>query len=222
MITYTMDNTFDDLRQLIAKIKQDEGRKNSMKSYIEAHIGSLHKAISINTATPEITLLEFSIAYIDSAPEYLDAIHTLALESNTNNYVKPFVGLALMYFIKPPELLLQYNGSQRLLYQAYLSNRLLEELNDQITGISAIPLSPLDISMDNIICHALIGDELANQLDHLVLLTIETTVSDKSVFEQPQTQQFLKQQSQNKWKHTKQRWPCFNNDLSINLNIGGY
>jgi hypothetical protein len=217
-----MDNTFDDLHWHIAKIKQGEGRENSMKCYIEAHIGNLHKAISINSATPEVTLLEFSIAYIDSALDYLDAIHTLSLESNTNAYVKPFIGLALMFFIQPPELLLQYQGSQRLLYQAYLSNRLLEELNDQITNISPSPLSPMDISMDNIICHALIGDELANQLDHLVLLTIETTSSDKSVFEQPDTQQFLERISQDSWRETKQRWPCFNNDLSITLHIGDY
>ena len=80
----------------------------------------------------------------------------------------------------------------------------------------------MDISMDNIICHGLIGDELASQLDHLVLLSMETTISDKSVFNQPETQQLLEQMRQGNWIDVKERWPCFNNDLSINLNIGGY
>lgn len=217
-----MDNTLGDLYRHIGKVKQDEKRENKMIGYIEAHIGSLHKAISINSASPSDTLFKFTIAYIDSAPDYLDAIRTLALESKTYAYVKPFIGLAFMFFIKPPELILQYPGAQRLLYQCYLSNRLLEELNDQISSVSSTPLSPMDIGMDNIICHALIGDELANQLDHLVLLSLETTISDKSVFDQPETQQFLESRKAGDWREVKERWPCFNNDLSINLNIGGY
>ena len=217
-----MDNTLGDLYRHIGKVKQDELRENKMIDYIEAHIGSLHKAISINSTAPADTLFKFTTAYIDSAPDYLDAVSTLALESKSYSYVKPFIGLAFMFFIKPPELILQYPGAQRLLYQCYLSNRLLEELNDQISNVSSTPLCPMDISMDNIICHALIGDELANQLDHLVLLSMETTISDKSVFNQPETQQLLEQLRQGNWIDVKERWPCFNNDLSINLNIGGY
>lgn len=217
-----MDSTLSDLYGHIGKIKQEETLENKMLGFIEAHLGSLHKAISINSDTPAVSLFEFTLGYIDSAPDYLDAINTLAFESKTTPYVKPFIGLAFMFFIKPPELLLRYSGAQRLLYQCYLSNRLMEELNDQITSVSSTPLSPMDISMDNIICHALIGDELANQLDHLVLLSLETTISDSSIFDRPETRKFLERAREDDWKEVKERWPCFKNDLSINLNIGSY
>jgi hypothetical protein len=217
-----MESTFNDLYRHIEKIKHKEMLEHKMLGYIEARFGSLHKTISINSVDPVATLFEFTTAYIDSAYDYLDAIYTLAVESKTTSYLKPFINLALMFFIKPPELLTQYRGTQRLLYQAYLSNRLLEELNDQITSISPAPLSPMDISMDNIVCHALIGDELANQLDHLVFLVMETTVSDRSVFEQPQTQLYLERTGKGDWRQIKQRWPCFANDLSVNLHIGGF
>lgn len=217
-----MENTFNNLRLQVDKVKREEALENKMLAYIETHIGSLHKAISINSTNPVATLYEFTNAYIDSAPYYLDAINTLAVESKTSSYVKPFVDLTFMFFIKPPEILLQYQGAQRLLYQAYLSNRLLEELNDQITNISATPLSPMDIGMDNIICHAVIGDELANQLDHLVFLALETTMSDKFIFDQPPIQQLLKLKSESDWKQVKTRWPCFTDNLSVHLHIGDF
>ncbi len=214
-----MESTFNDLYGHIERIKHKEMLDNKLLAYLEAHIGSLHKTISINSVEPAATLFEFTTAYIDSAYEYLDAIYTLAVESKTTSYLKPFINLAFMFFIKPPELLLQYQGAQRLLYQAYLSNRLLEELNDQITSISPAPMSPMDISMDNIVCHALVGDELANQLDHLVFLALETTISDKSVFEQPQTQLYLERIREGNWQQVKERWPCFKNKLSVHLHI---
>lgn len=217
-----MDNVLRDLYQHIVKIKQKEQHEKKMICYIEAHLEKLHKSVSINSATPAETLYEFTFAYIESAPDYLDAIQTLAVESKTYAYVKPFIGLAFMFFIKPPELILQHPAAQRLLYQSYLSNRLLEELNDQIMSISSTPLTPMDIGMDNIVCHAIIGDEIANQLDHLVLLALETTIADKTVFEQPETQVFLERIRKDNWKGVKERWPCFSNDLSANLLIGDY
>ncbi len=216
-----MNNTLRDLYQHIETITQEEQAKHSLVEYIDTHMGNLHKAVTISSASPSTAIFEFITSYINSAPDYLSAIYALALESKTYSYVKPFSSLACMFFIKPPEILLEYQGLQRLLYQAYLSNRLLEELNDQITSFGH-PLSPLDISMDNIICHALIGDRLANQLDHLVLLSLETTVSDRSVFDEPESIRALEQMSKDNWQDVKDKWPCFSNDLSIKLQLGAY
>jgi hypothetical protein len=216
-----MENTFKGLHQHINEIKDRELLELDMTNYIEKQVSNLHRAVCIDTVEPVDAFFNFTIAYIDSAYDYLDAIHSLAVESETTDYLKPFINLAFMFFTKPPELLLRYQGGQRLLYQAYLSNRLLEELNDQITNLIGVPLSPMDTSMDNIICHALIGDELANQLDHLVFLTLETTPSDKSVFKQPQTLKYLEQIRADDWRQVRRRWPCFTNDLSALLSIAG-
>jgi hypothetical protein len=216
-----MESIFKDLCHHIAETQQRELVDHKMIAYIEDHIDKLHQAISINSVEPVASLFEFVTAYIKSAYDYLDAIHTLSVESKTTAYLQPFINLAFLFFNQPPELLLKTTGTQRLLYQAYLSNRLLEELNDQITRISDRPLSPMEIDIDNIVCHALIGDKLANQLDHLVFLALETTEADQSVFQQPQTQQYLERIGRSNWQQTRQRWPCFNNDLSIHFHIRG-
>ena len=201
-----MNNTLRGLYQHIEKIKQSKKEKRSLKDYIDRHMDTLHKALTIHSQTPDIAIFEFIVSYIESAPEYIEAIDTLAVESGTLSYVKPFTNLALMFFIKPPEPLLVYQGLQRLLYQAYLSNRLIEELNDRVASFGH-PLSPLDISIDNIVCHALIGDELANQMDHLVLLSLETTEADNAVFDQPDVIAKLRQMRADSWQIIKNRWP---------------
>jgi hypothetical protein len=216
-----MESIFNNLRRHIAETQKRELVEHKMIVYIEDHIDKLHQAISINTVEPVASLFEFVSAYIESAYDYLDAIHTLSVESETSAYVQPFINLAFMFFNLPPELLLKFTGAQRLLYQAYLSNRLLEELNDQITRISDKPLSPMDIGIDNIVCHALIGDKLANQLDHLVFLAVETTEADPFVFQQPRTQRYLECIARNNWQSIRQRWPCFNNNLSVHFHISG-
>ena len=216
-----MESIFNDLCHHIEETQQRELVEHKMIAYIEDHIDKLHQAISINTIEPVASIFEFVTSYIESAYDYLVAIHTLSVESETTEYLQPFITLAFMFFNQPPELLLKSSGTQRLLYQAYLSNRLLEELNDRITRISEAPLSPMDISIDNIVCHALIGDKLANQLDHLVFLALETTQADQSVFQRPQTQRYLERIGRNNWQQIRQRWPCFNNDLSVHFHISG-
>ncbi len=217
-----MDVALKKIKQDIISAKQAEAHEGKMSAYIDDNLSTLHDAISISSNTPNPVLMKFVIGYVDSAIEYLEAFNALTKEAKLEGYMKPFLNLACAYFIDPPGAVKPFEELRGMLYKAYLSNRLLEEVNDQIMSLTSIPLAPVDMSMTNIVSHALIGDELANQLDHLVLLSVETTESDKKVFEQEEVKFLIEKRKIEGWDDILKRWPCFTKNFSGDLQIGNY
>ncbi len=217
-----MDVALNKIKQDIVNAKQAEAQEGEMSAYIDNNLSKLHDAVSISSKTPNSVLMKFVIGYIDSAAEYLDAFNTLTKEAKIEGYMKPFLNLACTYFIDPPGAVKPFQGLRGMLYKAYLSNRLLEEVNDQVMSLSSVALAPIDMSMTNIVSHALIGDELANQLDHLVLLSVETTTSDKQVFEEEEVKFLVEKRKVEGWEDVLKRWPCFTENFSSDLQIGNY
>jgi hypothetical protein len=164
--------------------------------------------------------MRFVEDYIESAPEHIQALNTLASEAGIEGYTQPFLNLACTYFLTPPDVLASLTGLHSLLCRAYLAHRMMEELNDQIMSLSGAALAPMDMSMANIITHALIGDELANPLDHLVLLSIETEDADKTLFEKRSVRQYLEERKLKDWEEVLESWPCFTKNCAIDLQIG--
>ena len=215
-----MDNTLQILKQRISDAKQKESQQGAMANYIEGNLASLPSSIAISAILPAKALMNFVKDYVDIAPEHIQALYSLAKEAQLEEYVNPFLDLSCTYFINPPDLLAPFDGLQKLLHQAYLAHRLMEEVNDKVMNLSGgAALAPMDMSMANIISHALIGDELANQLDHLVLLSLETTKVDSDIFEKRKVRKFLEKRKLKDWEEVAQRWPCFTKDCAINLQI---
>ncbi|MGH1439876.1 MAG: hypothetical protein ACRBBR_07200 [Cellvibrionaceae bacterium] len=215
-----MDTTLTILTQTIADAKQEEHQLGTMASYIEENLPSLHGSIAISSPSPAKALMSFVEDYVDTTPQHIQALNSLAKEAELSEYVQAFLDLSCTYFINPPDILEPYRGLQGLLHKAYLAHRLMEELNDKIMTLSGgAALAPMDMSMANIVSHSLIGDELANQLDHLVLLTIETTPVDTNIFEKRSVRQFLEKRRLKGWEEVNKRWPCFTKDCAINLQI---
>lgn len=215
-----MDTTLSILRQTIIDSKKEERQLKSMAHYIEDNLSSLHSSIAIRSPSPSKALMDFVEDYVDTAPEHIQALHSLAKEAFLSEYVQIFLDLSCTYFISPPEILEPYRGLQGLLNKAYLAHRLMEELNDKVMTLSGgAALAPMDMSTANIVSHELIGDELANQLDHLVLLTIETTPVDENIFENRKVRPFLEKRRLMGWEEVNKRWPCFAKDCAINLQI---
>lgn len=215
-----MDTTLTILMQTIADAKQEEHQLGTMASYIQENLPSLHGSIAIGSSSPSKALMSFVEDYVDITPQHIQALHSLAKEAQLDEYVQTFLDLSCTYFINPPDILTSYQGLQGLLHKAYLAHRLMEELNDKVMTLSGgVALAPMDMSMANIISHELIGDELANQLDHLVLLTIETTPVDSTIFEKRSVRQFLEKRRLKGWEEINKRWPCFAKDCAIHLQI---
>lgn len=208
------------VNQCIEITKVEEKQSAAMASFIQQNIQHLHGSIAIHSKTPETALLQFVFGYIDSAPSFLKALDELANEAGIEDYTHSFLQLACTYFINPPDILSAHAGIYNMLCRAYLAHRLMEEVNDLIMHLGGAPLAPMDMSMANIITHALLGDELANQLDHLVLLSVETADADKGVFEKRNVRQFLEKRRLKNWHEVLKRWPCFTKDCAIDLQMG--
>ena len=190
-----------------------------MKHYISENMDSLHGAIAISSRSPNAALMEFVSDYIDCAPEYIEALQCLAEEADIDEYAQPFLNLCCTYFMEPPTILETSQSLYKVLCCAYLAHRLMEEVNDQIMSLSGTALAPMDMSMANIICHSLIGDEFANQLDHLVLLSVETASVDKTALQNPAVRHFLIERKRAGWQTLTEHWPCFNKNLSTDLQV---
>jgi hypothetical protein len=208
------------LKQQIETAKKEERDSAIMSSYIETNLKSLHEAISISSDQPGPALLAFVEGYIDLAPEYLQALNQLAKDAGISAYAQSFLNMAHTYFAKPPEVLETMEGLLGMLGRAYLCHRILEEVNDMVMSFSGTPMAPMDMSMANIVAHSLLSDDLANQLDHLVLLAIETSDADKTILDKPETQSFLAARKSDNWQALIKEWPCFkkNNEIDLQLN----
>ncbi len=215
-----MDPTLSVLKKNISAAQKEERQEHTMPVYIQENLNSLHSAIAISSSSPVQALTCFVEDYVAAVPEHTKALEALANEIQLQSYVKPFLDLACTYFINPPDIITSFKGLRGLLHKAYLAHRLMEEINDQVMNLSGgVALAPMDMSMANIISHELIGDELANQLDHLVLLTVETTDVDKTIFEQETVKRCLEKRRLNGWQQVNENWPCFAKDCAVHLHI---
>ena len=151
-------------------------------SFVRGHWDLLHNNLTIASDKPINAIIQFVEDYNGSVPDHLQAFDSLAKEAGIETYTQTFLQLGYTYVTNPPDCLTELRGLHRLLGQAYLVQRLLEEINDQIIQLSGGALIPMDMNMANIITHTLLGDESANQLDMLVLLSVETTAANAAIF----------------------------------------
>lgn len=215
-----MDVTLKRLNQTIDNALEEEQQQGMMARYIQENLHTLHSAIAISSRSPVPALLSFLEDYVDAVPEHIKALDALSEEIQIQSYVKPFLGLCCTYFVTPPDIIAHFKGLQGLLHKAYLSHRLMEEVNDQVMNLSrGVALAPMDMSFANIIAHELIGDELANQLDHLVLLTVETATVDTSIFTKEPAKSCLEKRRLRGWQQVNEQWPCFGKDCAVHLQI---
>lgn len=215
-----IEHLVNEISEQIQAAHRHEQTEGELRSRLHNNIGSLHTAIDISSTSPVDSLMSFINDYIDSIPEHLKAFYDLAKQAEIEDFIQPFLNLACAYFLKPPTFIEPANSLASTLQKAYLTHRLLEEVNDQVLALSGAALAPLDMSMANIISHSIIGDEQANALDHLVLLSVETEQRDDGIFEKRSVRQYMQQRKLNGWGDVLKKWPCFTQDMSVLLQIG--
>lgn len=215
-----IEHLFSEISEQIQTAHRHEQAQAAMRDHLRLNIGNLHSAIDISSTSPIDSLMAFINSYIDSVPDHLTAFCNLSKEADIDDFVQPFIHLACAYFLKPPSIIPAEIGIHTTIEKAYLSHRLLEEVNDQILTLSGAALAPLDMSMANIISYAIIGDEQANALDHLILLSLETEPKDESVFERRSVRKYMQKRKLDGWSDVLKNWPCFTKDMSVLLEIG--
>ncbi|PCH63763.1 MAG: hypothetical protein COC19_00620 [SAR86 cluster bacterium] len=208
-----------EIEKIILAAKTYEFETNQLETKLIDLSNSMPKVISLPQQEPERALLRFVVEYIDHVPLFLTAVSIAAKEAGIEDYVLPFLQVADQYFTAPLEDNEGEEGLIRLMNQAYLSHRLIEEVNDQYILRAGIPLIPMDITKSNIIVHHLIGEQLANSLDDVVEETAKQMVNRDSVYSSAQFKEYVDTRKGVGWKEVWKQWADMTRSLDIDLDF---
>ena len=208
----------DSIREIIATAKAQEQRSHALHNHFKARIPELNQQLLLPSTNPAPCLVAFVVQYIEYVPEFIDSVTTISRATGASAYTAPFLHIAEDYFLTPPDDLCEQRGLLALLDEAFLAQRLLEEVNERHQRHYKVPLLPLDMMRANIIVHHLIGDQLANRLDSLVAHTVQRLVDREHLFQQDRYAGFRPQQAREKeW----QELPCLSRNADVDLRLGG-
>jgi len=163
------------IKALIDSAIAHEQRSGELRAHFSGQLGALRESLVLPPENPLQALVEFTQRYILYVPDFLESLHKKQSES-TLAFFGPFLNMAEDFFLAPPQPLQDDHGLQALLDEAFLAQRLLEEMNDRHIRLQRSQLMPVDMTRANIIVHHLLGDELANQLDAIVAQSIHAMI----------------------------------------------
>lgn len=207
------------IRDTIEMAKLHEQQYRHLARLCEQYVNSkLPAAVRLPNQGATQCLIDFVIAYIDHVPRLLDIIEATAKDASIEEYCTPFLHLAKEFFLKPPEMIAKHVGLEELMDEAYLAHRLIEEVNDRFMRRATIPLTPLDMTMSNLIIHNLIGEPFANELDEAVHYTVDRALVKEYVYDSDEFQAYI---DKRKNHHSQQQhhWPCLTEKLPISLQL---
>ena len=154
------------IRRVIADAAAaDEG---SLRQYFEGMMDMLDARLELPADDPAGALVTFTRRYIEYVPEFLELIRARSRALGIEQQAAPYLNLAEDFFLAPPVDLEGESGLHALLDEAFLAQRLIEEVNDRLSGASGQRLVDTDMTRANIIAHHLVGEPLATRLELLV------------------------------------------------------
>ncbi|NKB34692.1 MAG: hypothetical protein GKR91_16485 [Pseudomonadales bacterium] len=207
------------IETLVEAANQHEAESGALLKILAAHLGSLPKVITLPEDEPGKALREFVIEYINHVPTFIAAVSFHATDAGIGDYVQPFLEVARNYFLEPVNANIAEEGLEALMQQAYLSHRLIEEVNDQYIVRAGIPLIPMDITKANIIVHHLIGETLANSLDDVVEETAKQMTAQDSVYGSNEFKEYVETRKGKGWDQVWKQWSDMTNTLAIDLDF---
>ncbi|MGE8496907.1 MAG: hypothetical protein ACN6O6_05305 [Pseudomonas sp.] len=204
------------LREMIHRAHQHEAATGQLTRQLGSQLDRLHPSIRLPQTDALAVLTRFVTAYVEHAPDVLEAANQVAREAGIEAQVKPVLKVAEQFFLQPPALMAGHEGLDGLLDEAYLAHRLVEEVNDRYIAHLGQPLIPLDTTVANLIAHQLIGEPFANQLDEAVRHAVDGMLDDES-FNQRSVQAYRDRLSDPQTEAAWQRWPCLSRQLGVEL-----
>ena len=172
----------DSIRHIIAAAKQQERQTHALHQHLDSRLAQLGQQLVLPKRQPVAALVAFVEQYIDYVPEFIEGVMQRSQEYKLQGAVAPFMHMAEDFFMAPPEELGIEPNLQGLLDEAFLAQRLIEEVNDRYIQLRRIPLLPVDMTRANIIVHHLIGDALANRLNLLVEQSVTLLIDQRQLF----------------------------------------
>jgi hypothetical protein len=208
------------LRSSIDQAQRHEAHNPTLRSFVRLRLPTLHRSIGIPEKGGEDALLDFLTRYIEHVPDFLEAMAELAQAAGIYSFIERFVHIAESFFLQPPSVVREQPGLLALLDEAYLSHRLMEEVNDRVMAMCDAPLIPMDMTNSNLIVHSLLGEWYANALDQAVHCAVDGLFEGEALSKNTAFCSFAALNQGLDWKIHLQRWPCLAGDNSIGLFLG--
>jgi hypothetical protein len=180
------------IKALIQQTNSEQQYSWALEKFLRSQSSKLHRSIDTGAGDPVESLIGFVRQYINSSPIDLAEFKRNTIEANIEGETEVLFNIATDYFLKPLDITDQHTGLLMLMDAAYLSHRLLEEINDHFLANSGITLSDTDNTHANLIMHSLIGENFANELDTAVYYSTEIMMADTRLFRKPSFLQFSK------------------------------
>lgn len=204
----------DSIRQIIAAARQHEQSSAALQEHFNGQLPLLGAQLQLPATGAAEALVNFVGQYIDYVPEFIESVSRLSIENGVEQSVAPFLHMAEDFFLAPPQSLGENPGLKGLLDEAFLAQRLIEEVNDRHIRYRRMPLLPVDMTRANIIVHHLIGDAPANRLNELVEQSAALLVDRQHLFEN-----FHVLEGETSLLDMWQGLPCLSRDASIDLRL---
>lgn len=160
------------LHQAIADAKRLESLTGAFELALQQKRAQLHPAIRIPRQRSGDLLVEFVTDYIEHTVLLLESLQQQLGQQDLEATIGPAIQTALTFFATLPlPAHTPLPGTELKLYQlmeqAYLAQRLLEEVNDLCALWRNQPLGNFENTPESLIIHQLIGENRANQLDDI-------------------------------------------------------
>lgn len=155
-----------------------EQRRGQLHQWLARRLPALDHSIRLPAIDPAGALMDFVRSYISQLPGYLETTCRLLRQLGSERLAEPAIRLIGDFFTSrsddgEPLTLLE------LLHQAYLAHRLIEEINDYCVVRLGGPRLPPQMLVANLVCHNLIGEPLANELDGMVVQTADSWLAGR-------------------------------------------
>lgn len=171
------------IRQVISDACNQEQQARALRRYLADHLDALKTHLVLPEEDPVDALEQFSRRYINQVPEFLEQVREQALARQAGAEVDALLNMAEDFFLAPPDAVPADAGLQALMDEAFLTLRLIEEVNDRFIRSHGYPLVNVDMTRANIIAHHLVGEPLASRLEGLVAHSVELVASRSGLFE---------------------------------------
>lgn len=205
----------DRIRQIISAACAQEQHTPLLRQSFEEKLSRLRRELLLPEQSAAEALVDFVEQYIAYIPEFIETLAQRADDLTLGDSVAPFLHMAEDFFLAPPQELEADTGLEPLLDEAFLAQRLIEEVNDRYIALHRTPLLPVDMTRANIIVHHLIGDQLANRLNALVEHSVNLLIDRDRLFQRFDTSLDTNTSLLPLW----QGLPCLSRNASIDLRL---
>ncbi len=169
------------IRQVISDARANEARDPTLHDHLAQRLPDLQQRLRLPAEDPLGALENFSSRYIDYVPDFLELLREQA--GDACGQIDALLNMAEDFFLAPPDAIGESAGLLALMDEAFLAQRLIEEVNDRFIRSHGSALVHVDMTRANIIAHHLVGEPLASRLETLVGQGVELVASRSGLFE---------------------------------------